>query len=82
MQAMAICALVLATAVGMALAQGGGADLTDSGLTASDLQKLAADVPIHVTHRKPGCAGDIEKALRQSGERRLRFLSDGDEIDL
>ncbi len=36
MQAMAICALVLAAAVGMAFAQGGGADLTGS-----DLQKLA-----------------------------------------
>jgi len=51
-------------------------------LLVADLQKLAADVPIHVTHRKPGCEGDIEKALRQAGERRLRYLSDGDEIDL
>ena len=54
----------------------------NTALLIQDLEKLAADVPVHVMHRKPGFEGEIEAALRASGDKRLRFLSDGDEIHL
>lgn len=47
-------------------------------LLLEDLQKLRADIPVHVIHRKPGFEGRIESELRAGGDDRLRFVEDGD----
>jgi ribonuclease BN (tRNA processing enzyme) len=47
-------------------------------LLLADLQKLKADVPVYVTHRKPGFEEAVEAELRASGDDRLRFVQDGD----
>jgi len=52
----------------------------DTTLLLADLRKLDVDVPVHVMHRKPGFEDAIEAALRASGDRRLRFLTDGAEV--
>ncbi|MDJ0521911.1 MAG: MBL fold metallo-hydrolase [Planctomycetota bacterium] len=52
----------------------------NTSLLLEDLKKLEVDVPVHVMHRKPGFEQQIEEALRASGDERLRFLVDGDEI--
>ena len=51
-------------------------------LLVQDLEKLTVDVPVHVMHRKPGYEEQIERDLRASGDARLHFLTDGDEIRL
>lgn len=47
-------------------------------LLLQDLKKLLADVPVYITHRKPGFEDAVETALRASGDDRLRFVKDGD----
>jgi 3',5'-cyclic-nucleotide phosphodiesterase len=51
-------------------------------LLLADLRKLVADVPVHVIHRKPGFEDAIEEELRAGGDDRLRFVRDGDVLDL
>lgn len=51
-------------------------------LLLADLEKLHVDVPVHVMHRKPGFDDEIAESLRASGDERLRFLMDGDEIEV
>ena len=47
-------------------------------LLLADLQKLTVDVPIYITHRKPGYEDAVEAELRAAGDDRLRFVKDGD----
>jgi cAMP phosphodiesterase len=51
-------------------------------LLLADLDKLQRDVPIYVTHRKPGFEKQVEAQLRASGDDRLIFVRDGDVFDL
>jgi cAMP phosphodiesterase len=51
-------------------------------LFARELRKLKADVPVHVTHVKPGYRDEIVRALEVVGDRRIRFLSQDQVIDL
>ena len=51
-------------------------------LLLADLAKLQRDVPIYVTHRKPGFEKEVEAELRASGDDRLIFVRDGDVFDL
>lgn len=51
------------------------------GLLLADLEKLQADVPIHVIHRKPGFEKDVEAELRAANDDRLHFVRDGDILD-
>jgi cAMP phosphodiesterase len=50
-------------------------------LLLADLEKLRVDVPIYITHRKPGFEASVETELRASGDDRLRFVKDGDILD-
>ena len=48
-----------------------------------DIAKLGGkQVPIYVTHRKPGFEKDVEAALRATGDERLVFVRDGDVFEL
>ena len=51
------------------------------GLLLADLKKLDRDVPIYVTHRKPGFEDDIETMLLGGGDDRVRLVEDGDVLD-
>ena len=48
------------------------------GLLLADLQKFERDVPVYVTHRKPGFGKAVEAQLRAAGDERLRYVRDGD----
>lgn len=48
------------------------------GLLLADLAKLKADVPVYVTHCKPGFQEEVHAALRAAGDERLRYVFDGD----
>lgn len=51
-------------------------------LLLADLQKLKRDIPIWVIHMKPGYGEAIERALRDSGDRRIRFIQQDDVIEI
>lgn len=47
-------------------------------LLLADLEKLKRDVPVYVTHRKPGFEDEIEEMLLAAGDDRIRLVEDGD----
>ena len=47
-------------------------------LLLADLAKLEADVPVYVTHRKPGFEDEIQEALLAANDDRIRLVEDGD----
>jgi cAMP phosphodiesterase len=49
-------------------------------LLLADLKKLKRDVPVHVTHLKPGYGDGIREALEAGGDKRLSFLEPGQEL--
>ena len=51
-------------------------------LLLADLRKLKQDVPVHVTHLKPGYVDGIRKALEAGGDARLRFLAPGEVVQV
>ena len=55
--------------------------LTPASL-AKELKKLKGDVPVHVTHVKPGYGDEIGRALAAVRDPRIRFLSQDQVIDL
>ena len=50
-------------------------------LLLADLEKLDRDVPIFVTHRKPGYDKAVKAELSAAGDDRLRYVNDGDVYD-
>lgn len=51
-------------------------------LLLADLRKLKRDVPVHVTHLKPGYADGIRVALEAGGDGRLTFLEPGSTVTI